>query len=243
MITRSIYVNQLLPALEAFLKHCQSRDLHLGEDIANAFLLAEILNSLPDRIKLEVPQPAEAAAFRRSSEYREHIRKNFPSYGFVVDFANAVKHEQLSAPTRTIDGLSQIETRLAQCIYQDEEGPYEAAQKFLWLRTQSGSLADLRRELVASAQYWTDKLVSYGLIERVDASRFHYSEHFTREEAAQLPNVRIHGVAREPLKTQTEVLEYDYQTSSLISRRPGTAYTTDIPFDLVIAESPFIDKK
>jgi hypothetical protein len=243
LITRSIYVSQLLPALEAFLKHYQSRDLNLGEDIASAFRLAEILNSLPDRIKLEIPQPAEAAAFRRSSEYREHIRKNFPRYGYVVDFANAVKHEQLSASTRTINGLPQIETRLANCIYRDEAGPYEATQKLLWLRLQSGSLADLRRELVASAKYWTDKLVSYGLIEHVDASRFHYTEHFTREEAAQLPNVRIHGIAGEPLQTKPEVLEYDYQTSSLISRRPGTAYTTDIPFDLVIAESPFIDKK
>jgi hypothetical protein len=240
--TRGIYVHQLIPALEAFLKHYASRDLNAGEDIASAFRLAEILNSLPERVMLESPRPAEVLGFADSKAYRAHARKEFPTYGFVVDFANALKHEKLSGLSRTIDGLSQVETRIATCIYRDALGQYEATVKLLWLRQKADDAVDLRRALVMSAVYWTDKLVSYGIIEPVDPQRFTYTEHVTRAEAAQLSNLRLHGVAHEPLQTQCVVLEYDYGVGGLIAVKKGTVFDHEFAFDSVISSSPFLGK-
>lgn len=242
MNTRAIYVHQLIPALDAFLRHYVSRDLNAGEDIASAFRLAEILNSLPERVMLESPLPAEVSGFADSKAYRAHARKEFPTYGFVVDFANALKHEKLSGPSRTIDGLSHVETRLANCVYRDAAGQYEATQKLLWLRQKAGDFVDLRRALVICAVYWTDKLVSFGIIEPVAPERFSYTERVTRAEAEQLSNLRLHGVAHEPIQTQCIILEYDYEVGALVNLKKGTVAVSEFAFDSVISSSPFLGK-
>lgn len=240
MRTRNFYVTQVLPALEAFQENYENRDLNTGADIAIAHRLAEALNSLPERIWLEEPKPIDAAGFSGGKAYRAHVRKVFPRYGYVIDFANSWKHDELGNGSRTIDSYAQIETRLAGCIYKDDKGPYLATRKLLWLRLKSGLLADVRRELLASTQYWTEKLMQFGLIDRVDPRRYSYSEDTSRVEAAQQRNIRVHGIVGEPMNSPTAVLEYDYQAGHLITVKPGTIQTIDIPFDFVIAESPFV---
>lgn len=239
MSTRKFYVTQLLPALDAFLKNYSNRDIDLGADIAAAARLAEILNSLPERVRLEIPCPPKAGAYRKDKDYREATWHECPSYEFVCDFAIAYKHETVSRQGKTIDRLDKVYSRAAYCIFRDTEGQYYGAQKLLWLKQLGGDAVDLRRALVFSAIYWTDELVRFGIIEPVDPERFAYSEHMSRSEASELPDLRIHQTRGEPHTTKFEVLEYDYQINGLVAPRADTVFDISKQIVVITADSPF----
>lgn len=240
MSTRKFYVTQLLPALDEFLKNYSNRDIDLGADIAVAARLAEILNSLPERVRLESPCPPKAAQFSNARGYRESTWTECSAYEFVCDFAIAYKHETVSRQGRKIDRLDKVYSRGAYCIYRDAEGQYYGSQKLLWLKQLSGNEVDLRRALVFSAQYWTDELVRFGIIEEINPKRFEYTEHMSRLQAETMPDLRIHQTRGEPHSTQFVVLEYDYEINGLTHLKAGTQFDIGKGIVVVTADSPFV---
>jgi hypothetical protein len=240
MSVRRFFITQLIPALDEFLVSSSNRDIDHGADIASAARLAEILNSLPERIKLEVPCPIKATKYVSTKRYRESTWADCPAYEYVCDFAIAYKHETVSRQGRTIDRLDRIHPRAAFCIYKDSEGEYNSTQKLLWMRLLNGSAVDLRRALVESAKYWTNELVQFHLVEPIEPNRFLYSEHISRPEAAKLPNLRLHQIAGENYGNLFHVLEYDYNSGYLRVPEPGKVFEISMDVDIHTADSPFV---
>lgn len=242
MNVRETYVQRLVPALSSFLQHYAGREINLGADIVSAAGIAEILNSLPELLHLEDAVPAEVLKFKKAHDYKEHVRKRFPNYGFVVDFANVVKHGKLSGTTRTITHLSQVRTHIANCIYRDAEGQYTATQKLLWLVRPPHESVDLRRAIVSSAAHWTDKLVSFGIIQPIDPTLFNFTEHLTRDDAARQSDICILSIEGEAMSHQCVTLEFDYETALLVSLKKGTKVDNDFGIAVKGTPSPFTSK-
>ncbi|TQK07007.1 hypothetical protein [Herbaspirillum sp. SJZ107] len=239
MSIRRFFVTQLLPALDDFRANSSNRDIDHGTDVAIAARLAGILNSLPERVMLEIPQPLKTLLFRRDYHYRESTWRECPAYEYVCDFAIAYKHETVSRPGRKIDRLEKAQPRAAYCIYRDSSGEYHGTQKLLWLKLLSGESVDLRRALMVSVAYWVIELFQFGFIELIDPNRFAFSENMSRAEAEAQPNLRLHQIAGEQYGNLFHVLEYDYETGFLRVPGPGTAFEISKNFDLVFTDSPF----
>lgn len=243
MSVRRFFITHLIPALDEFLVSSSNRDIDHGADIASAARLAEILNSLPERVKLEVPCPIKVKKHTSTKLYRESTWTECPAYEYVCDFAIAYKHETVSRQGRTIDRLDKIHPRAAFCIYKDSQGEYSSTQKLLWMRLLAGSAVDLRRALVESAKYWTNELVQFQIVEPIDPNRFLYSEHISRAEAAKLANLRLHQIAGENYGNLFHVLEYDYDSGYLRVPEPGKVFEISEEIDVLTADSPFMQPK
>lgn len=240
MNVRETYIQRLLPGLSSFLQHYAGRDINLGADIESASRVAEILNSLPELLLLEDSVPAEAQGLKKH-DYKEKIRKHFPNYGFVVDFANVVKHKRLNGTTRTITNLAEVQTRIAVCIYRDAEGQYTGTLKLLWLIRPPQEAVDLRRAIVSSAAYWTDKLVCLGIIQPVNPALFSFSEQLSRAEAASQSDILVLSIEGDSPSHQCEVLEYDYETRLLVGLRKETKFDIELRLAFKGTPSPFIN--
>jgi hypothetical protein len=243
MTPRKLLVEQILPALKRFKDGYIERDVGLGQDIARAADLADLLLNLPEYIFRDGNVPAEVSTYKSARDYREqYLWKKVPGYEIVCDFANSWKHRKVTRDGRTMNGMEDVEEAIGVCRYFDSADSYYCQHKLVLIQTLSQGGVELRRLLVSVTYLLTKELARVGVAPEVPFDTFAFGEFTSRADAAALPPLRMHGFVGEPMAQRLRTLDFD-SSKGWIESKPGTGFNPQFTMMSVIKPSPFVGKQ
>jgi hypothetical protein len=240
MTPRKLLVEQILPALARFKEGYLERDVGLGRDIARAADLADLLLNLPEYLIKDDSVPTEVSSYNSAREYRErYLWKQYPGYELVCDFANSWKHRKVTRDGRKMNGMEDVVEGIGACRNFDAAGAYYCQHKLVLIKTGEQSYAELRRLLVSVTDHLTKELARLGITPEVPPDTFAFGEFTSRQQASDLPPIRMRGFVGEPLAYRLQALDFDVERGTWIDSKAGSGFNLQFTMLSDIRPSPF----
>ena len=155
---------------------------------------------------------------------RTNIEKLCPDYALLGDVVNASKHKSINNQTPHgppyIDNATQLEELIAITEYEDNQGNYKYAQKFVIVKLHDGTERYMHDVLTNVINFWEQYLQKAGIVQKARVFEHKNDICFrTRTECNEnkldfeiIKGVRFHQtirLLRFDSKTQTvEIMEY-----------------------------------
>jgi len=150
--TAALFYENVLATFEGYLDVKASGTLGKSRDLRTALAAATAAYHFREHLPITY------------AKSRSDIVRQCPDYSLLGDVVNAGKHNHLTKGLPKLTSADQIEERIVNTEYEDEQGVYRHVEKRVILKPPGHPERDLLDVLINVVNFWQDELVGLGVI-------------------------------------------------------------------------------
>lgn len=235
--THSYFIEKVVPSYITFVDYYNEREFGSRKDTFNAGHASESLRDLPEHIFADI---GINTGFKNPYKFREFMSDNNKHYKIVCDFANVIKHCEITKNNPSFTTLNAIKESVASVRYSDIIGKYYRTRKLLEVALTDGSNYDVSDLLRESITYWSNKLLDLGLIPNMPKLPEPLPKFAKRNDARFRVDIKMQGFVNEEFEAQLRALIYRKASNEIAELTPGEKFgKSNIPITIKADPSPF----